>query len=139
MATSGQLLVALTACGGGTRQLSPSGNRSFRAAVEQEAGQPAANWPAVVRTGRDICEQEGNAFKATLAAVADTDTSGEFGSSSVTCAPTAPVTSPTRRSSLKLAKVPRRIAWQVMIPKNTSTRFSHRSCDDRLKPPPPEN
>jgi hypothetical protein len=27
--------------------------------------------------------------------------------------------------SLTLVKVPRRIAWRVMIPKKTSTRFSH--------------
>src|SRR3954471_853415 len=28
-------------------------------------------------------------------------------------------------SCLTLSKEPRRIAWRVMIPKNTSTRFSH--------------
>ncbi len=28
-------------------------------------------------------------------------------------------------SSLTLVKVPRRMAWRVMMPKNTSTRFSH--------------
>ena len=27
--------------------------------------------------------------------------------------------------SLTLVKVPRRMAWRVMMPKNTSTRFSH--------------
>jgi len=27
--------------------------------------------------------------------------------------------------SLTLVKVPRRMAWRVMIPKKTSTRFSH--------------
>jgi hypothetical protein len=65
------LLVALTACGGGTRQLSPSEDRSFRAAVERVAQQPIADWPAYVKAGRDICEQDARTFRITVATFAN--------------------------------------------------------------------
>jgi hypothetical protein len=64
------MLLALIACGGGTRQLSPSEDRNFRTAVEQVAQQPIADWTAYVKAGRDICAQDDKTFGLTMATFA---------------------------------------------------------------------
>lgn len=72
------MVVALTACGGGTKQLSPSEDRSFRAAVEQVAQQPIADWTAYVKSGRDICGQDDKTFGITIATFANNGILGQL-------------------------------------------------------------
>ncbi len=72
------VFVAVAGCGGGTEDLSASEDRSFRAAAEQEAGAPIADWPAYLEIGRDVCADDEETFALDVATFADQGALGQL-------------------------------------------------------------
>jgi hypothetical protein len=72
------LLLALVGCGGGADELSASEDRRFRAAIEQDAGSPVADWPAFVEIGRDVCDDDEETFALDVATFADQGDIGQL-------------------------------------------------------------
>ena len=72
------LLVAVAACDGGDKELSASQERTFRTAVEREAGAPVADWPAFLEIGRDVCDDDDETFALDVATFHAQDDLGQL-------------------------------------------------------------
>ena len=77
-ATAVVLLVAVAGCGGGDKELSASQERTFRTAVEREAGAPVADWPAFLEIGRDVCDDDDETFALDVATFHAQDDLGQL-------------------------------------------------------------
>ena len=72
------LLVGLAGCGGEAKELSASEERTFRTAVEREAGAPVADWPAFIEIGRDVCDDDEETFALDVATFHAQDDLGQL-------------------------------------------------------------
>ena len=72
------VLVALAGCSEGSKELSASEDRRFRAGVEQEAGAPVADWPAFLEIGRDVCDDDDETFALDVATFHDQGDLGQL-------------------------------------------------------------
>jgi len=72
------LLVAVAGCGGGDKELSASEERTFRTAVEREAGAPVADWPAFIEIGRAVCDDDEETFALDVATFHAQDDLGQL-------------------------------------------------------------
>ena len=72
------LFVAVAGCGGGDKELSASQERTFRTAVEKEAGAPVADWPAFLEIGRDVCDDDDETFALDVATFHAQDDLGQL-------------------------------------------------------------